>query len=217
MATATAALLRFGHPGFVGHFQNNWPLKRGDFVVLQGPRGTEIGEVLLAATEASNAVNTDGTIVRLATRDDQSRIAELRDRAQQLLAVAAARATALQLPLTFVDVEATLDETVILHALPWAACDSTALLDELSNRSGLTLRLLNLSATPVSRDEPSPSGCGKPGCGSTDGGSSSCGTSGGCSTGSCSRGAAKTAEDMTAYFADLRRKLQTALSRTPLN
>jgi hypothetical protein len=53
--------------------------------------------------------------------------------------------------------------------------------------------------------------CGKPDCGSGSG-CTSCGTGGGCSTESCSRGAVKSAEDLTAYFADLRAKMEARTS-----
>ena len=70
------------------------------------------------------------------TRLERSRPAVARGRA--------ARASELGLPLAFVDVEVTLDGTAILHALPWDACDATALLDELAARFGLAVRLLDL-------------------------------------------------------------------------
>jgi hypothetical protein len=81
---------------------------------------------------------------------------------------------------------------------------------------GYTVRLLDFSRGPVAKDEQQP-GCGKPDCGAGSGGCSSCGTGGGCSTGSCSRGSVKSADDLTAYFRDLRTKMeQHANGRTPL-
>jgi hypothetical protein len=79
--------------------------------------------------------------------------------------------------------------------------------------------LLDLSRPVTATDPPAPAeaGCGKPGCGSGGGGCSSCGTGGGCSTGSCSRGQVKSADDLTAYFTDLRQKMEAAgVARTPL-
>ncbi|MCE9568281.1 MAG: hypothetical protein K8U57_40290, partial [Planctomycetes bacterium] len=59
-------------------------------------------------------------------------------------------------------------------------------------------------------------GCGKPGCGTESGGG--CSTGGGCSSGSCSRGSVKSADELTAHFAELRQKMEAAgLARTPLN
>jgi hypothetical protein len=109
----------------------------------------------------------------------------------------------------------------VLHGLPWGECDASPVFAALSDRFGLAVRLLDLSRVPTAGDPPEPAhaGCGKPGCGSGSGGCSSCGTGsgGGCSTGSCSRGKVKSADDLTAYFSDLRKKMEAqAASRTPL-
>ena len=154
--------------------------------------------------------------LRVATSDDETQAFQLETRGQELLASASDAATVQGLPLAFVDVEVTLDGGVILHALPWDACDATSLLETLSQRSGLTVRLLDLSRTPTVKDEPSTGGCGKPGCGTESGGG--CSTGGGCSSGSCSRGSVKSADELTAHFAELRQKMEAAgFVRTPLN
>src|SRR5207253_6390976 len=113
----------------------------------------------------------------------------------------------LGLPLTFIDAEMLLDGSAILHGLPWAECDATPLFEELSTQFGMTVRFLDLARSPIATEEPAPAGCGKPGCGSESGGCTSCST-GGCSTGSCSKGKVKTASELTAYFADLRHKME---------
>ena len=120
------------------------------------------------------------------------------------------------LPVAFLDVEVTLDGTAaVLHALPLGSCDADPVLADLSERFGLAVRLLDVSRVPTVKDPPEKAAtCGKPDCGS--GGCSSCGT-GGCSTGSCSRGSVKTADELTSYFADLRRKMEQSAGRTPLN
>jgi cell fate regulator YaaT (PSP1 superfamily) len=210
-------LIQYGRPGFVGRFLCEFPLARGDRVVVRGPRGDEFGEVLVAPEHTGPH---DGDVMRLATPDDDASASRLDLRGQELLAAATDRGNELGLPLAFVDVEVTLDGTAVLHALPWEACDATALLDELASRFALAVRLLDLSRSPVA--EPASGGCGKPGCGSEAGGCSTCGTDsksgGGCSSGLCSRGSVKSPEELTAYFADLRRKMEDAgLARTPLN
>jgi cell fate regulator YaaT (PSP1 superfamily) len=211
-------LVQYGRPGFVGRFRSEFPLDRGDRVVVRGPRGDEFGEVLVAPEHASP--HHDGEVVRLAAPDDDVRATQLDLRGQELLALASERGSELGLPLAFVDVEITLDGTAILHALPWDACDATALLDELATRHGLAVRLLDLSRAATAKD-PASAGCGKPGCGSETSGCSTCGTdskTGGCSSGSCSRGSVQSPEELSAYFADLRRKMEDAgLARTPLN
>lgn len=190
-------------------------------MVVQGPRGVEVGDVLACANArfTGSSAPRDGEVVRSVSAEDDACSDQLHFRGQELLARAADRCEQLGLPLAFVDVEVTLDRTAILHALPWGECDATAVLDELSQHSGLTVRLLDLSRGPRTETAPS-TGCGKPGCGSESGsgGCSSCGAGGGCSTGSCSRGAVKSADELTAYFGDLRRKMEEAgMVRTPLN
>lgn len=207
---AAAYLIRYGRLGFVGRFRSVSPLSRGERVVLHGPRGTELGEVLLPL-EGSG---TDGETIRTATDHDETHATQSDAIGQALLAAASDAAAALALPLAFVDVETTLDGLAILHALPWDVCDATSLLEELSARFGIAVRLLDLSRSPTAKDEPSHGGCGKPGCGSEGGGCSS----GGCTSGSCSRDSVKSADELTAHFADLRRKMEAAgLARTPLN
>jgi hypothetical protein len=201
-------LVRYGRPGFMGRFASALSLTRDDRVVVRGPRGVELGDVLVSPE--LSAADPDGDILRIATSRDDDEAARLSELGQKVLA----KASDSDLPLAFVDVEVTLDGTAILHALPWDECDATALLDEFAARSGLAVKLLDLSQVAASKD---PSGCGKPGCGSESGGCSTCGTSGGCSTGSCSRGSVKSADDLTAYFSDLRRKMESAgFVRTPL-
>lgn len=213
MPPPAAFLVRYGRPGFVGRFACDLPLARGDRVVLRGPRGVEFGEVLLAL----ESTESEGEILRPATAGDETEAAAFDACGQELLA--AASESAGDLPLAFVDVEVTLDGVAVLHALPWGECDATALLEELGRRFGLAARLLDLSRTPVPTEPAAAEkGCGKPGCGTASGGCSSCGTGGGCSTGSCSRGSVKTADELTAYFADLRTKMEAAgIARTPLN
>jgi cell fate regulator YaaT (PSP1 superfamily) len=202
-------LVRYGRPGFIGRFASTLPLARAERVVVHGPRGVELGEVLVSPEEL-NPTN-DGVILRLVTPHDNDEAARLNDRGQEVLASAGTTT----LPLAFIDVEVTLDGTAILHAVAWDTCDATALLDGLGSQFGLAVKLLDLSRVEIAQD---PTGCGKPGCGSESGGCSTCGTGGGCSTGSCSRGSVKSAEDLTAYFSDLRQKMESAgFVRTPLS
>ncbi len=213
----TAGLLvRYGRPGYVGRFRTAADLERGARVVVRGPRGLELGTVLCAPADRFTSVEEDGELVRTATAADDAAADRADALARDLLD--AADALAAGLPAAFPDAEVALDSaSAVLHALPWAACDLDPILTTLSDRFSLSVRLLDLSQTPVSADPPDPTTatCGKPDCGS-GGGCSSCGTGGGCSTGSCSRGAVKSAAELTAYFADLRGKMEAA-ARTPLH
>jgi cell fate regulator YaaT (PSP1 superfamily) len=210
----------FGRLGFVGRFRSALALERGESVVIRGPRGTELGEVLIAAnTSVAGTIEIDGgEILRTSQPEDEARMHHFDLRGQQLLSSACERGSEVGLPLAFVDVEVTLDGVAILHVLPWRECDATELLDELAAGSSFAVRLLDLSKGPGEEKHVSSGGCGKPGCGTESGGCSSCGTGGGCSTGSCSRGSVKSSQELTAYFADLRRKMEDAgMARKPLN
>jgi hypothetical protein len=218
-----SCLVQFGRSGFVGRFTAPAAVARGARVVVRGPRGVEVGVVLCAPGEKfAPALSTEGELLRVAAPDDEARAAAFPARETELLAHATEAATERNLPLTFVDAELTLDDRLILHGLAWGGCDATPLFEELSAQFGLSVRLLDLSQTAVTRDpKQAPEGCGKPDCGSGSG-CSSCGTegtsAGGCSSGGCSRGKVKSADELTSYFADLRRKMEAAgASRTPLH
>ncbi|MBM3981292.1 MAG: hypothetical protein FJ304_13585 [Planctomycetes bacterium] len=208
-------LVQFGRSGFVGRFAAppNAAVARGARVVVRGPRGVEAGVVLCEPGEKfAPTLSTEGELVRVATAADDARAETFAARESELLARATESAEAHGLPLTFVDAELTFDDHLILHGLAWEACDATALFAELSARFGLAVRLLDLSQTAVATDPKLT--CGKPGCGTDAGGCSSCGTKGGCSSGSCSNGKVKSADELTAYFTELRRKMEAA--RVPL-
>jgi hypothetical protein len=216
MITASAYLVQYGRPAFVGAMQARCASEgvgRGDRVVIRGPRGLEIGTVLVARATAMMPV--DGEILRPAALDDFA-AAERNEALGQKILTAAGDAG---LPISFIDVEVSLDgATAVLHALPFGECDASPLFAELSDRFGLAVRLLDLSQTPTSKDPPDPTKatCGKPDCGTGSGGCTSCGT-GGCSTGSCSKGSVTSAGELSAYFADLRRQMEASgLARTPL-
>lgn len=207
-------LVQYGRLGYVGRFAGGPPrLERGTPVVVRGPRGVELGGVLGPAADPF-ARHLDpaagGDVVRvpvpadLALVDQQSRLAA------DLLADAA-DATA-GLPLAVLDCEILLGGGCVVHVLPWAECDADSYLAGLSGRHGVPVRLLDLGRAPARPDEPEPAGCGT--CGSSGGGCAS----GGCSTGGCSRKQVKSADDLTAYFLDLRRQMEAETAgRTPLH
>lgn len=207
-------LVQYGRPGFVGRFRtaHTHSLDRGDRVVIHGPRGLEIGVVLCEPAQPFTAAAADdGELLRPVSEEDEATAARLEALGREVHAAAEEGG----LPLAFVDVELSLDGAAILHVIPWAECDASPLLDELSTRFALRIQLLDLSHSPSAKDEPEPAGCGKPGCGSEAGGCTSCGT-GGCSTGSCSKGKVKSAEELTSYFAGLRQQMEAVAGRTPL-
>ncbi len=214
-----SVLVQFGRSGFVGRFASAVAVPRGERAIVRGPRGVEIGTALGELDERfAHPLPVEGDLLRTPTAEDETTAATFPAREASLLATATDAAAERGLPLTFIDAELTLDGRLILHGLAWDACDATPLFDDLSAQFGLAVRLLDLSQTRVTNDPKQAEGCGKPGCGTDKGGCSSCGTDkGGCSTGSCSRGKVKSADELTAYFRDLRAKMDAGVGRTPLH
>ena len=217
---AKSYLVQFGRLAHVGRFAFAacgfaTQFSRGERVVIRGPRGLELGTVLGEASDRFQHTAVEGELLRLAALEDFASNEGNEAIGQRILAAA----EGVDLPIGFIDIEVSLDAaTAVLHGLPWSECDASPLFAELSDRFGLAVRLLDLSRSPTSKDPPDPEKmtCGKPGCGTDAGGCSSCST-GGCSTGSCSKGSVKSAGELTAYFADLRQKMEAAgPARTPL-
>jgi hypothetical protein len=205
-------LVTYGHGGFLGRFRYRAVLRRDDRVVLRTVRGMELGTVLGEATRGVPGPDLGGEVVRIATADDESAVAELAGQAAEIVADAQALAESLGLPLLFLDGEILLDGgPAILQAVHWADCDATPLFEQLSARHGLPVKLADLTTTPKAAT----GGCET--CGAEKSGCSSCGTGGGCSTGSCSKGSVKSADELTAYFAGLRRQMEAAEARVSLH
>jgi hypothetical protein len=207
--SAGGYLVQYGRSAFVGRFVGDVPAARDDRVVVRTPRGLELGLVLCEAPDRFAGqldALAGGEVLRLATPADLEPLEPLE---HDLLAAADELASGL--PLTVLDAEVMLDRAAaVVHVLPWAACDADPVFAELCERFAMTVRMLDVSRTATSPDPAT--GCGKPDCGS-----GGCGTGGGCSSGSCSRGSVKSADELTAYFADLRKKMEDqAAGRTTL-
>lgn len=202
-------LLQYGRTAFVGRFAADTAPDRGACVVVKSARGVELATVLGPLEDRfADQLDEDGTVLRVATSEDLSAARTADELADAILAAATSD------QITFLDCEVTLDRRgAVLHAVPWGECNVDPLLADLSERFGLSVRLFDLSRMSVTADPPEPkTTCEKPDCG-TGGG---CGTDGGCSTGGCSRKQVKSAGELTAYFADLREKMEAA-GRVPLN
>jgi hypothetical protein len=202
-------LVSYGRGEFLGRFFAAAVYHRGDRVAVRTGRGVESGTVLERATSSTVAVV--GEIVRPLAAEDESILIQYGDRATAILADAEASAATANLPLLFLDGEILLDgSTAVLQAIHWAECDATALFEHLSTRHGLTVKVADLTAT-----SPAASVCST--CGEAKSGCDSCGTGGGCSTGSCSSGSVKSADELTSYFAGLRRQMEAVTSRVSLH
>jgi hypothetical protein len=202
-------LLSYGLQGELGRFRAAGPLacRRGDRVVVRSRRGLELAEVLRAAVPGHAVFlpnTTVGQLLRRAGPADEEAAARMRQRAQQVFARGAALLGELDLPLEVLDVEVLLDgRQAVLQHLRWADCDVRPFVSTLAREFDLLITLTDLTRPEALLADEEPAGCGS--CGS--GGCGSCG-SGGC--GSC--GSARP-EEVRAYFAELREKMER---RTPL-
>ncbi len=207
---STEYLVKYGVAAFVGRFGNPSSLAftHGDRVVLRTGRGLLVGAVLSEAAPRFAhllAEAVEGDIVRALTPTDENRQGELDQLARGLLLEAQEVSESFQLPLTILDLEMPLDgKSAVLHVLPGDDSELARLAEAMSLRHGIAFSILDLRRKPSAAEE----GCGKPGCGSSGGGCSSCSSGGGCSTGNCSRGSAASAQELTAYFANLRRQME---------
>lgn len=212
-------VVAFGKSGGLGCFTVVEPLDlvRGDRVVVQTPRGIELGDVLGPATLRQARLigaQASGDILRRATEDDRSIVPQLQQQADELFAASRVVAERLALPLQILDVEVLLDRRhVLVQFVGGGEADVTKLVEALQIQDELQIRFENLAGPQVDEhDDHSHGGCDKPDCGRTNGGQggcTSCSTGGGCS--SCGTGK----PDMRAYFAHLRGKMEEA-HRTPL-
>jgi cell fate regulator YaaT (PSP1 superfamily) len=204
---AAEYLAGYGLSGEFGRFRAATPLRlrRGERVVVRGPRGVEIAEVLRPATpqHAHFLPNTSvGQLLRRLTADDEQTEIDLRSSGRQLFERGRQLAEALDLPLVLLDVEMLLDgEHAVLHHLSGADADVRPFVSTLSREFALHILLVDLSGPREEVEEHA--GCGRADCGQEgEGGCGTCG-SGGC--GSC--GSAKT-PDMGSHFAQLREQME---------
>jgi cell fate regulator YaaT (PSP1 superfamily) len=186
-------LVSFGLTGEFGRFRAASPLalRRGERVVVRGPRGVEIAEVLRQATprHAQFLPNTSvGILLRRLNPEDERAEIHLRARGQQLFERGRELAAEMEMPLELLDVEMLLDgQHAVLHHLRWTDIDVRPFVSALSREFALHLMLVDLSQpreTADHEEEEAHAGCGRPGCGQEEGGGGcgSCGSGGGCGT-----------------------------------
>jgi hypothetical protein len=206
----TSYLVNYGQAGYLGRFWAASGYQRDDRVIARTARGVELGIVLGEVGDLGP--EPAGDLLRSATGADETMARELRQKAATIVADAQALADSLALPLLFLDGEILLDgRAAILQAVHWSECDATPLFEQLSARHGLLVKLADLTAQP----KPANGGCEV--CGAEKSGCDSCGTGGGCSSGSCSKGSVKSADDLTAYFAGLRKQMEATADRVSLH
>lgn len=201
---AVEYLASYGLSGDFGRFRADAPLvcRRGERIVVRGPRGVEIAEVLLRATpgHAPFLPNTSvGAILRRVNAEDERAEILMRDKGRQLFQRGRELAGELEIPLELLDVEVTLDgRQALLHLLRGSDADVRPFVSTLAREFDLHIALVDL-ARPTQTE-----GCGRPDCGQGEGGCSTCGAGGGC--GSC--GSAEPRE-VQAHFAQLREQMES--------
>jgi cell fate regulator YaaT (PSP1 superfamily) len=199
-------LASFGVNGDFGRFRAAAPLqlRRGERVVVKGPRGLEVAEVLCPATSrhARFLPNTSvGQLLRRLTPADMQSEREMRLRAQQLFERGEQLAVEMGLPLVLLDVEVLLDgEHAVLHQLRRENADIRPFVSTLAREFGLHITLVDLGRDQAGASAEQP-GCGRPDCGRrSDGVCSSCS--------SCNSCGAVQPKDMQLYFAQLREQME---------
>src|SRR6185437_2910204 len=179
-------LSSFGLTGEFGRFHTVVPLslRRGERVVVRGPRGVEIAEVLRQAApgHAQFLPNTSvGALLRRLSAEDERTALDMRARGQQLFERGRRLADEMELPLELLDVEMLLDgKHAMLHHLRWADADVRPFVSALSREFELHLALVDLSQPREAANhegEETHEGCGRPGCGE-EGSGAGCGTCG---------------------------------------
>jgi hypothetical protein len=198
----TVYLVGYGLRGELGRFRSEVPVvwERGDRVVIQSPRGVEIGEVLRPAPPRVDELLPDaasGPLLRPVSAGDELQAAAMGRRAAEVFERGRGVLGELSLPLELLDVEVLLDgEHAVLHHLRWEPSDVRPFVSTLSREFELYISLLDLTHRSS-------------GCGDCGGGCGSCG-SGGCGSGSCSSGTRP--EEVKAYFVGLREKMDRRYS-----
>ena len=208
-------VVTFGNDAALGCFSVVDPLllRRGKKVLVETPRGLEVGSVSCAATIRQARLLgalVSGRLIRPLTEDDDAIVERYSRLAREIVVAAEDLATQLNLQLAVLDAEVLFDgATAIVQILHPKLESLVDFAETLSRRFSLQVRLANLPGLVA--DEVEPAGCGKPDCGKTEGGGcSTCSTGGGCS--SCG---APGKVDLKPYFAHLRDQMETR-SRIPL-
>lgn len=173
-------LVRVGAVGHVGRFTAVDAVRypRGARVIVRTGRGLEIGEVLSMADEAPARGESDGSILRGMTVEDQLLEARLEKNRQEAFAACEARIRERGLAATLVDVEHLFDgRSLFFYFLGETPAELEAVTSELAEVYDAAVQFRKFADT-VSE------GCG-PGCGTdeaTGGGCKTCAT--GCPIGS---------------------------------
>jgi cell fate regulator YaaT (PSP1 superfamily) len=166
--------VRFGAFGAVGRFAATDGLRypRGARVVCRTRRGLEVGEVLSPLAEAGEH-DTDGTVLRRITVEDDLLLARLAKNRDQAWQACQERLNQREIPAVLVDVEHLFDgQSLFFYFLGETTPEIDAITAELAETYEATVQFRKFTETLTA-------GCG-PGCG-TEHAENGC-ASGGCGT-----------------------------------
>lgn len=175
-------VVRVGANAAIGRFaaSDARHYERGTRVVVRTERGLEVGDVLLAPSENADLLESEGTILRRLTVEDELLLARLAKNRNAAFRACSRRIEELGLPVALLDVEQLFDgATLVFHILGPQSPELDRLVDELAETYESKVQFRQFAAAVTA-------GCG-PGCGTEEG--AGCGT---CTTGCAVAGACAT-------------------------
>ncbi|MCX7700108.1 MAG: signal peptidase [Gemmataceae bacterium] len=164
-------IVRHGAMRFLGDFGVEHPAavyRRADHVIVQTPRGHEVGEVLCPSSPAAVAAipePTTGQILRCLTDADRQRIEAIRADKSRQFDRAASHIAALHLPMQLVDVETLFGgERIIFYFLAENRVDFRELVKVLAREFQTRIELRQIGVRDEAKLLADYGDCGKPVC-----------------------------------------------------
>ncbi len=163
-------VVRYGQMRLVGEYEGaaGRSHRRGERVVVQSDRGTELGEVLCPATERTALFlesPSRGQILREATEDDLAAESRLPGRASQGLAACREFAAGRRLQMDLVDVEAILGgERMVFYYVSEKRVDFRELVKDLARSLQTRIEMRQIGVRDEAKLLADYGDCGKPVC-----------------------------------------------------
>lgn len=163
-------LVRHGVMRFLGEFAAppSLSVRRGDVVVIRTERGLEVGDVLCPSSPQALSVIPDptkGEIVRLATTDDKSRIAQLEILKRQQFTTAEKLVVDHRLAMQLVDIEHVFGgERLVFYFLAEQRVDFRELVRSMAREFHTRIELRQIGVRDEAKLLADYGDCGKPVC-----------------------------------------------------
>ena len=155
---------------FLGEFTAppNLSVRRGDVVVIRTERGLEVGDILCPSSPQALSVIPDptkGEIVRLATADDKSRIAQLEILKRQQFTIAEKLVVDHRLAMQLVDIEHVFGgERLVFYFLAEQRVDFRELVRSMAREFHTRIELRQIGVRDEAKLLADYGDCGKPVC-----------------------------------------------------